>query len=269
MRKAKLPLNPDAVKAADKALYDKHPELGGRKLTMGPEDGALRKEWMDSYLANGGEAADPPAPQPPGSITTPCPKPDPGQEVYSKNLVIKGDKAFRDKVRKDLDDLKATKTRKSILDAIADGRHPVTIEELSKKEAQESGGLCTPDDDAASRDPKKGTPSTVSYSPDHSGDEYTDQNGDPVEHPAKAYLGHELIHAVHASQGTDESNKPDPKEPGSNQEESKTIGINDHADEPMSENNLLKELGYDYKRTNHDMTAESEPKPAPADGGGT
>ncbi len=197
----------------------------------------------------------------------PCSDDAAGQTVYSKNLIIKGDKAFRAKAQKDLDDLKATKTGKSILDAIAAGRHPVTIEDLPKKQAQDYGGLCKPDDDAAARDPKKGSPATVSYSPDYSGDQYTDQNGNSVDHPAKAYLGHELIHAVHDSQGTNAADKPDPKEPGSNQEESRTIGINDHAGEPMSENNLLKELGYDYTRDNHDMSAHSNAKPAPAGGG--
>jgi hypothetical protein len=51
----KLPLNPDAVKAADQALHDNHPELGGRPLTMNPEDEDLREEWMDSYVDGGGE----------------------------------------------------------------------------------------------------------------------------------------------------------------------------------------------------------------------
>jgi hypothetical protein len=73
VRHAKLPLNPDAVKAADDALYANHPELGGRKLTMSPEDGALRKEWMDSYLAAGGQADEPCPPTPPGSPAVPCP----------------------------------------------------------------------------------------------------------------------------------------------------------------------------------------------------
>ncbi len=74
MRHAKLPLNPDAVKAADQALFKNHPELNGRKLTMAPEDGALRKEWMDSYLAASGGPAPPSAPtSPPAAPTTPCP----------------------------------------------------------------------------------------------------------------------------------------------------------------------------------------------------
>jgi Effector protein len=288
VRHAKIPLNPDAVKAADEALYRNHPELNGRKLTMAPtdEESKLRKEWMVSYLAAGGQAkapdpaaaSTPPAPaSPPATPTVPCPHatpsppptpptpptppkpepPDPGQEEYCKNLTIKGSKEFREKARKDLDELKKTKTGKEILDAIANGRHPVTVAELDKATAQANGGICTPDDEAAAADPKKGTGSTVTYSPEWSADQYTDQNGKKVDHPSKAYLGHELIHAVHMSEGTDASATADPKEPGSNQEESKTIGINDHAGDDMTENNLLKDLGYDYKRTDHDMSAHS------------
>lgn len=73
MRRAKLPLNSDAVNAADQALYNNHPELNGRKLTMGPADGGLRKEWMDAYLAAGGAAAPPCPTAPPGQTTVPCP----------------------------------------------------------------------------------------------------------------------------------------------------------------------------------------------------
>ncbi|MGA2703390.1 MAG: DUF4329 domain-containing protein [Isosphaeraceae bacterium] len=76
MRHAKLPLNPDAVKAADEALYKNHPELGRRKLTMAPTqaEGVLRKEWMDAYIAAGGavEGLSPAAPVAP---TTPCSAP--------------------------------------------------------------------------------------------------------------------------------------------------------------------------------------------------
>ncbi|MDR3618417.1 MAG: polymorphic toxin type 47 domain-containing protein [Paludisphaera borealis] len=73
MREAKLPLNPDAVKAADQALNEKHPELEGRKLTMGEEDAALRKEWMDSYLAKGGAEQKKSSSAPVGATIGACP----------------------------------------------------------------------------------------------------------------------------------------------------------------------------------------------------
>lgn len=51
-RRARRPLDPDAVQAANDAIGD---ETGGRQLTMGPEDGELRRKWMDAYVATGGE----------------------------------------------------------------------------------------------------------------------------------------------------------------------------------------------------------------------
>ncbi len=38
-----------AIKAANKDLWDNHPELEGRQLTLGPSDTRLRREWMESY----------------------------------------------------------------------------------------------------------------------------------------------------------------------------------------------------------------------------
>lgn len=54
-RRAKRPLKASAVTSANDALWGAHPELNGRPLTMGPEDAALRKEWMDGYVAAGGQ----------------------------------------------------------------------------------------------------------------------------------------------------------------------------------------------------------------------
>jgi len=52
MRRLQRPLDPKAVKAANAALTA---ETGGRQLTMEPEDGELRKKWVDAYLAAGGK----------------------------------------------------------------------------------------------------------------------------------------------------------------------------------------------------------------------
>lgn len=51
-RRATRPLNVEAVKAANAAVAK---ETGGRPLTMGSEDAALRKKWMDAYIAAGGQ----------------------------------------------------------------------------------------------------------------------------------------------------------------------------------------------------------------------
>ncbi len=70
----KRPLNPSAVAAADAQLAKK---TGGRKLTMGPEDRALREEWVAAYKAAGGESVggkDPKPPEPIKCSTLPCQK---------------------------------------------------------------------------------------------------------------------------------------------------------------------------------------------------
>lgn len=51
-RRAVRPLDPAAIAAADAAVAA---ETGGRPLTMGPEDAALREKWMDAYVAAGGK----------------------------------------------------------------------------------------------------------------------------------------------------------------------------------------------------------------------
>jgi hypothetical protein len=51
MRKATLPLDPSAVRAANAAVAA---DTGGRPLTMGPEDAEHRKKWMDAYVSAGG-----------------------------------------------------------------------------------------------------------------------------------------------------------------------------------------------------------------------
>ena len=48
MRRARRPLDPEAVRIANAGVA---PQPGGRGLTMQPEDAALRKQWMDAYLA--------------------------------------------------------------------------------------------------------------------------------------------------------------------------------------------------------------------------
>jgi hypothetical protein len=51
MRRANQPLDPVAVKKANQSLMA---ETGGRPLTTGPEDAALRAKWMDAYIEAAG-----------------------------------------------------------------------------------------------------------------------------------------------------------------------------------------------------------------------
>ncbi|MFO0802942.1 MAG: HNH/ENDO VII family nuclease [Gemmataceae bacterium] len=65
----KRPLNPDAAATADAKLAER---TGGRKLTMGPEDAALREEWLSEYKKAAGEADDGPPQQEIKGTTLPC-----------------------------------------------------------------------------------------------------------------------------------------------------------------------------------------------------
>lgn len=71
-RRATRPLNVEAIAAANAALAG---ETGGRPLTMGPEDAALRKKWMDAYIAAGGKSETiEPGSKKPGDVEIPCPR---------------------------------------------------------------------------------------------------------------------------------------------------------------------------------------------------
>lgn len=51
-------LSPSAVKSANEALWNAHPELRGRQLKSGQADAYLRKEWMGFYEAANSPAID-------------------------------------------------------------------------------------------------------------------------------------------------------------------------------------------------------------------
>jgi len=91
-RRAKRPLNPNATQAADDEIYARHANdprpnplydaEGNRRPLSGtdPAQADLRREWMDLYIANGGEIENPsPDPAPPDDPIPWCPDepPDP------------------------------------------------------------------------------------------------------------------------------------------------------------------------------------------------
>jgi len=180
-----------------------------------------------------------------------------GDLQLGNNIVISGDPLFKSKVLADLAAVAKTKTGKSIFDALDKGKHTVTMKSLDMATAKRNGALAGPVDPAGSKDPKKGSNTTISYNPDVKL-QMTDQDGDKIDYPVQSMLGHEMIHAVHNSNGANLRDNSDPKEPTSNQEESQTIGINDHAGEAMTENNLLKDMGAGFQRTDHDLSATTD-----------
>src|SRR6266542_1471110 len=175
-----------------------------------------------------------------------------GNYQVGKNITISGTDDFKKKALNDVADIGDTPTGKQLLDEIDAGTHKVNIQEspTDPRTGKKSPGFARKSDPAGAETPGVGSDTTIFYNPD--GTKAKDQNGNPIDIPGKEILGHETIHADHNSQGTNLSSQPDPKDPTGNQEESSTIGINDHKDEPISENNLLKDWGADYRRTDHD-----------------
>ena len=184
-----------------------------------------------------------------------------GTFQVGKNIKVKGSPEFMKKALKDLSILGSTQTGSKVMAEIDKGKHQTTIEELDMATARINGATATPDDgDAAAQTPGVGSPATVKYNPDLKNDQYFDKDGNPVDMPVQATEGHELIHALHFSRGTDRNNLPEAAETGSTEEESQTIGIHGHEngdnDDGLTQNNLLKDMGEKIQRKNHGRKVE-------------
>lgn len=73
-------LDPLAVAKANDALWTSRPELGGRQLSLGPDDAPYRQEWLRHYRQVK-EAT--PAPPPPRVVPQPVEEPPPPVDVTS------------------------------------------------------------------------------------------------------------------------------------------------------------------------------------------
>jgi hypothetical protein len=195
---------------------------------------------------------------------------DPGQEKYSDGITIKGDKAYRDAIRKQLDDMQKGPVGKKIVDDLdRQGRDGKGV--VIKHDAGASPGTAPGDATArlakeTSKDPTTGkitvtkpgagTSSVVDFPADLGKEipafaKYPDGKDAP---PNQVPLGHELIHAVHNGDGTNlrsEEFDGDPSGRKSNHEEAQTMGIGPYSGDEMTENALRKEAGHDRPRTSH------------------
>lgn len=85
-RVARRPLDQAAVSAADDDFYSNHPEMidgSGNRIPLSPSDPRqrdMRSEWMDYYVANGGELEEPESEREPGDTEEPCSHDPPGPE---------------------------------------------------------------------------------------------------------------------------------------------------------------------------------------------
>lgn len=69
-----MKLDPKAVSEANEKLWKENPELGGRQLTMEPEDAPYRKQWMENYKNAENKPPKPPPPKvQPQPVTNPPP----------------------------------------------------------------------------------------------------------------------------------------------------------------------------------------------------
>ena len=196
-----------------------------------------------------------------------------GSVTYGGNGIrISGSPAFVDKTIATLDSLDGTQTGHQLVNNLQSNGRTASIVEDDAKSNAGGGGLTTsttangfpagtqvsmPDGTTQTSD-GSGSDSTVNWKPGYNAP-YTDAAGNTHTQPDEALLGHELNHSDHNGRAANRAATPDPKDATGNQEESTTIGINDHADEPVSENNILRDMGENWRRTDHDSTARAVP----------
>ncbi|MBK1721536.1 type VI secretion system tip protein TssI/VgrG [Thiocystis violacea] len=185
---------------------------------------------------------------------------------------ISGSDSFVNSTVATLDSLDGTQTGHQLIDNLQGNGHVASIEENAAASAAGGGGMTTmtsangfPSGTSVNMGSAgvqtsdgSGSDSVVNWQPG-ANTQYTDAAGNTHTQPDEALLGHELNHADHNARGVNGSATPDPADPTGNQEESRTIGLNDHADEPVSENNILRDMGEDWRRTDHDTTARTVP----------
>jgi hypothetical protein len=182
-----------------------------------------------------------------------------GSFQVGNNIRVEGTPEFCNKALTNLSTLSSTQTGNNIINSLDNGTHQTTIRELDMATAQQNGALATRVDSAGSTTPGTGSDTIIEYNPDLVDNTYTDENGVNHTVPIESTLGHEMIHAVHNDQGTNLRNNAEPAEAGSNEEESQTIGIHGHKDDPMTENNILRDMNQPIRRDDHDSTVHTVP----------
>ncbi|MBK9154975.1 MAG: type VI secretion system tip protein VgrG [Chloracidobacterium sp.] len=179
--------------------------------------------------------------------------------VGGDKIIVKGDDDFTGKTLNTLSELYNTPTGRQVMDNINNGTHTTTIETLDEATARRNGALARRENQAGSVTPGVGSDTTIFYNPDVPDGPYTRPDGTTTDLPQAALLGHEMIHAMHNDTGDNLRNNPEPAEPGSNEEESQTIGIHGHANDPLTQNQILEDLGSPDRRTDHDSSVVPAP----------
>ncbi|MEZ5582694.1 MAG: M91 family zinc metallopeptidase [Candidatus Competibacteraceae bacterium] len=222
MRKAKRPFSDKskaAIKKADDDFYKNHPEFvkDGKRVPLSASDpgqAELRKEWMDSYIAHGGEYEETDTTKPkkkPADPVTPCPK-------EKSSIVWKKQPGATDEDLKKAQELwDLAKTRR-----LPDGSKPATVEAMEALEKSDktttievgptgnSTGYASTDD---ASDPSKGSDATIKFNPNKKG-----AMSDGTERDPESSLAHEAVHAHQATEGKRPTTRKDREQSASSAE---------------------------------------------------
>ena len=191
-------------------------------------------------------------------------------EYGGPGIRISGAPEFIDCTIATLDCLDGTHTGHQVINQLVSNGHTVVIVQNDGASALGGGSICITS--TANGFPAgtlvnmgaggvqvsdgSGSDSTVHWLPG-SNALFTDGSGKACTQPDSALLGHALLKAVHNAMGKNRSATPDPADPTGNQEESSTIGINDFLNDVVTENNILRDTGQHWRRTDHADTARS------------
>lgn len=181
---------------------------------------------------------------------------------FGSSIVIEGSPEFQARTLAALAELAATPSGREILQNIENSGHTVTIQETG-----DANGYCQAEGSGAdTRDPSRGTDSTVSWNPNHQ----TTDASDPVSGTpgSTVILGHELIHAMHNATGTNGNGPYDSYDSQSGSsargEERSTVGeggtsvtapdgstqaVPDYSSSHPTENSLRDDLGIPRRPT--------------------
>jgi len=204
----------------------------GGILVQGLPTVVIGEAGMGGASAGGGGAG---GGGPPGGVLVgmigdmPVYKMPDGTLKVGRSIVVKGDSVFQSKVLGDLAQINSTPTGAGLLKSIDNAAQPVTISKTSGGNGASpiDGTRAVPGPDGT---PGPGTGSNVSYNPDRT------QIGDGSQpwhtRPPAIGLAHELMHANHSANGTNDFTPTG---------EDMVVGNPPHDSEPFTENKVRSE----------------------------
>jgi uncharacterized Zn-binding protein involved in type VI secretion len=161
-------------------------------------------------------------------------------------IVIAGLPAFQQQVVRDLVLIGMTPSGQALFKRLQAAGKTITIQFSSV--ANNAG---TSPDSGSDATNGSGTGSTITYNPAANGTAYNTAGG-TLPLPAQVMLGHEMIHALRNSEGTNNFKGTDasapPSEPSMKEGEAMAVGAGSHSGDYPTENSLRHDLGPQYGR---------------------